>query len=78
MIGAANYPPLEGDVQVEVAVVGSGITGLTTALLLQRAGFSVVVLEAKSSIGHGVTGFTTGKITAGQGGVLPHREGARP
>jgi glycine/D-amino acid oxidase-like deaminating enzyme/nitrite reductase/ring-hydroxylating ferredoxin subunit len=63
----SNYVPLAGDVEVDVAVVGAGITGLTTALLLQQAGRSVVVLEAKSTIGRGVTGFTTGKVTAGQG-----------
>jgi glycine/D-amino acid oxidase-like deaminating enzyme/nitrite reductase/ring-hydroxylating ferredoxin subunit len=63
----SNYVPLAGDLEVDVAVVGAGITGLTTALLLQEKGRSVVVLEGKRTIGRGVTGSTTGKITAGQG-----------
>ena len=70
----SNYVPLAGDVEVDVAVVGAGITGLTTALLLQEAGLSVVVLEGKSSIGRGVTGATTGKITAGQSTVYTRLE----
>jgi monoamine oxidase len=32
-----------GDLKAEVAVLGGGITGLTTALLLQQAGASVAV-----------------------------------
>lgn len=70
----SNYVALQGDVDVDVAVVGGGITGLTAALLLQEAGASVVVLEAASSLGKGVTGATTGKITAGQGTVYSELE----
>jgi glycine/D-amino acid oxidase-like deaminating enzyme/nitrite reductase/ring-hydroxylating ferredoxin subunit len=36
---------LEGDAEAEVAVVGAGIAGLTTAYLLAREGRSVVVLD---------------------------------
>ena len=46
-----------------MAVVGAGVTGLTTALLLQRYGSSVAVLEA-GEIGDGVTGATTAHLTA--------------
>lgn len=60
------YPALEGDEEARVAVVGGGITGLTTALLLQREGVSVALLEA-DTIGEGATGRTTGKVTAKQG-----------
>jgi len=75
----SNYPRVEQDVDASVAVVGAGITGLTTALLLQQAGVRVVVLEAKPTIGRGVTGATTGKVTAGQGTAysrLEERRGA--
>ncbi len=54
---------------VDVAVVGAGITGMITALLLARAGRSVVVLEARS-VGACTTGNTTGKISLLQGTKL--------
>jgi glycine/D-amino acid oxidase-like deaminating enzyme/nitrite reductase/ring-hydroxylating ferredoxin subunit len=47
---------------VDVAVVGAGITGLTAALLLKRAGKRVAVIEA-GQIGTGVTGATTAHLT---------------
>jgi glycine/D-amino acid oxidase-like deaminating enzyme/nitrite reductase/ring-hydroxylating ferredoxin subunit len=57
------YPPLETDVEVDVAVVGGGIAGLTAALALKRAGQTVAVMES-ARIGTGVTGSTTGKVTS--------------
>jgi hypothetical protein len=36
-----RYPRLERDLEVDVAVVGAGITDLTTAWLLQREGVRV-------------------------------------
>jgi monoamine oxidase len=35
---ATDYPPLDGPVEVDVAVLGAGITGLTAATLLKAAG----------------------------------------
>jgi glycine/D-amino acid oxidase-like deaminating enzyme/nitrite reductase/ring-hydroxylating ferredoxin subunit len=51
-----------------VAVLGGGITGLTTALLLKRDGARVAVVEA-GRVGGGVTGCTTAKVSALQGTV---------
>jgi glycine/D-amino acid oxidase-like deaminating enzyme/nitrite reductase/ring-hydroxylating ferredoxin subunit len=48
---------------VDVAVVGGGITGVTSALLLKDAGRSVAVLEARE-LGSGVTAGTSAHITS--------------
>ena len=63
-----RYPALAGDLTVDVAVLGGGIAGLSTALLLKRSGARVAVLEA-ARIGSGVTGCTTAKVSALQATV---------
>lgn len=60
---AVSYPALDGDLDVDVAVIGGGIAGLTTALLLKRGGRSVAVLEADRVAG-GASGNNTAKVTA--------------
>jgi glycine/D-amino acid oxidase-like deaminating enzyme len=54
---------LDRDIGVDVAVVGAGIVGLTTALLLEREGLRVAVLEMRH-VGAGATGYTTAKISS--------------
>jgi glycine/D-amino acid oxidase-like deaminating enzyme/nitrite reductase/ring-hydroxylating ferredoxin subunit len=59
-----TFPPYRGgDLEVDVAVLGGGITGLMTAALLTQAGASVAVLEA-DRVARGVTGYTTAKVTS--------------
>lgn len=53
-------PPAQ--VHVDVAIIGAGITGLTSATLLRQAGLSVAVLEARE-VGSGVTSGSTGHLT---------------
>ena len=60
------HPELDHDVEADVAIVGGGIVGVTTALLLKEAGASVALLEA-DRIGQGVTGHTTGKVSSQHG-----------
>ena len=60
---------IEGAGAVDVAVIGAGITGLTTAALLARAGKRVAVIEARY-VGAGTTGNTTGKVSVLQGTKL--------
>lgn len=60
----SDYPAFTpGGRMVDVAVVGGGITGLMTALLLTEAGASVAVVEA-GRVSSGVTGYTTAKVTS--------------
>src|SRR3954462_6939354 len=58
-----DYPALTPGAHVDVAVLGGGIAGLTTALLLKRDGASVAVVEA-GRVGAGVTAYTTAKVTS--------------
>lgn len=58
-----NFPTLDEDIQVDVAVVGGGITGITAAYLLAKEGVKVALLEADRLL-NGSTGHTTAKITA--------------
>lgn len=57
----AHYDPLAGDIETEVAVVGSGFLGLSTALHLAEAGRRVVLLEAEEP-GFGASGRNTGFV----------------
>ena len=59
-------PELDGDERADVAVIGGGIVGITTALLLVEGGASVALVEA-GRLGHGVTGNTTAKVTSQHG-----------
>jgi glycine/D-amino acid oxidase-like deaminating enzyme/nitrite reductase/ring-hydroxylating ferredoxin subunit len=61
-----SYPTLAAGISVDVAVIGAGITGLTAAALLKRAGKTVAVVEAKQIV-RGASGYTTAKVTAGHG-----------
>lgn len=61
-----NFAPLEKDIEVDVCVIGGGITGISTAYELSKAGLKVCILE-RDHLCHHATGNTTAKITAQHG-----------
>lgn len=62
--------PLEADLDADVAILGAGYTGLSTALALRSAGIDAVVLEAEFA-GAGGSGRNAGHLTPTIGKDLP-------
>lgn len=62
-------PSLNEDIEVDVLIIGGGITGMSTAYHLKDQGLNIALLE-QNQIGHGVTSKTTGKLTYFQDGYL--------
>jgi len=60
------YASLKEDLRVDVAIVGGGITGILSALLLGNYGLKVAILEG-GHILQSTTGHTTAKITSQHG-----------
>jgi gamma-glutamylputrescine oxidase len=57
----ADFPVLEELVECDVCVIGAGYTGLSSALFLSEAGYSVTVLEA-AKVGFGASGRNGGQL----------------
>jgi len=57
-----SFTPLEQNMHVDVCIVGAGISGLTTAYVLARAGKRVAVLD-DGPVAGGMTQMTTAHIT---------------
>lgn len=58
-----RFASLNGTLTVDVAIVGAGITGITTAYLLKKAGLRVALLE-RARCGGVDTAHTTAHLTA--------------
>lgn len=56
--------PLDKDLQTDVAIVGGGIAGVTTAFFTLRDTNKKVVLLEADKIAHGATGHNAGQITS--------------
>jgi glycine/D-amino acid oxidase-like deaminating enzyme len=56
-----ELPELEGSAETEVAVIGAGFTGLSTAIHLREAGIPVTVVEAAEP-GWGASGRNNGQV----------------
>ncbi|WP_088559393.1 NAD(P)/FAD-dependent oxidoreductase [Arboricoccus pini] len=61
---ALPTPPLPGDRSTDVAIVGGGFTGLSTALHLAQQGVDVTLIEA-SEPGWGASGRNGGQVNPG-------------
>ena len=61
-----DFPRLSGDIDVDIAIVGGGIVGITTARFLKDRGLTVAVVEARR-IGRQVTGKSTAKVSSQHG-----------
>lgn len=59
-----DYPRLSGELTVDVAVVGGGFTGVSTALALSERGYKVALVEA-NRIGWGASGRNGGQLIDG-------------
>lgn len=59
----SRFKPLDRDLSVDVLVLGAGITGLTTAFRLAKAGVRVAVLDPHP-IARGATGHSSAHLTA--------------
>lgn len=57
-----NFPKLKEGLKVNIAVLGGGIVGVTTATLLKQSGFKVALIEADRIV-KDVTVGTTAKIS---------------
>ena len=60
------FPELSGDFDVDVAIIGGGMVGISTARMLKDQGMTVAVVEARR-VGQGVTGKATAKVTSQHG-----------
>jgi len=61
-----SFPRLQEDIEVDVGIVGGGITGITTAYMLSQQGLNVALIDAGKLL-HQTTGHTTAKVTAQHG-----------
>lgn len=61
-----RFNKINQDLSTDVCIIGGGLTGLTTAFYLSKAGKKVIVLEKNKICDH-TSGHTTGKITCQHG-----------
>ncbi len=66
-----DFPPLKSDLETDTLIIGSGITGITSAYCLARRGIKPILIEA-GDLCDGTTGNTTGKITIQHGIIYSH------
>lgn len=71
-----NYPTLEGEQHVDVAIIGGGFTGVASAVELAERGLKVALVETHK-IGWGASGRNGGQITGSLSGDAAMRKQMR-
>ncbi|WP_300652241.1 FAD-binding oxidoreductase [Pseudomonas sp.] len=71
-----DYPPLRGEVNVDVVIIGGGFTGVASAVELAERGLKVAIVEA-NKIGWGATGRNGGQVTGSLSGDAAMRKQMR-
>lgn len=61
-----NYPTLQEDMDIDVAIVGGGMVGIATAYMLQKSGVKVAIYES-DRLACATSGHTTAKLTSQHG-----------
>ena len=56
-----DFPKLVDNINVDVAIIGAGITGITAAEQFKKHGYKIAVLEARE-VGKGTSGQSTGNL----------------
>lgn len=63
---STNYPALNEDVDVDIAIVGGGMVGILSAYKLEKQGFKIAIIEAENIV-QSTTAHTTAKLTSQHG-----------
>ena len=71
-----DYPTLQGEVSVDVVIIGGGFTGVASAVELAERGLKVAIVEAHK-IGWGATGRNGGQVTGSLSGDAAMRKQMR-
>lgn len=68
-----NTSQIADDMYVDVCIIGAGLSGVSSALELAKAGLKVVVLEARD-IGFGASGRNGGQVISSYACEMPYLE----
>lgn len=71
-----DYPSLQGEVSVDVAIIGGGFTGVASAVELAERGLKVAIVETHK-IGWGASGRNGGQVTGSLSGEAAMRKQLR-
>ena len=71
-----DYPSLQGEIVVDVAIIGGGFTGVASAVELAERGLKVAIVETHK-IGWGASGRNGGQVTGSLSGEAAMRKQMR-